>query len=142
LTVFDVDGRRIGPTLLALAERNALAKATTEEERVIRWNRRGAWRAWPEFEVVPDDEGPAIMPWDEIPPDEYDRREFDFDPEVEAERQAAEQGELEALIDAAIDFEHARQERIDAVRVANGLPPRPRRKRMRIVLRNPPGREG
>jgi len=141
LTVFDVDGRRIGPTLLACAERNALAKATGAKERVVE-NRGAVWRAWSELEVATDENGLPIVPWGEKPPEEYARERDEFDPEFEAQRRMEADGELEALIDAAIDFERARLERIDSVRAAKGLPPRRRRKRMRIVLRNPPGREG
>jgi hypothetical protein len=115
----------------------ALAKATSEEERVIPYRRR-AWRAWPEFEMMTDDDGAPIVPWGEMPPDEYDGEEVEFDPEFEVDRQAAEQRNLEEAIDAAIDFERGREKRIDAIRAAKGLPPRRRRKRMRIAFGDSP----
>jgi hypothetical protein len=78
----------------------------------------------------------------EIPPEEHWRRKDEFDPEWEAEKRLAEQGEVEALIDAALEDEVRRWEHINMVRIANGQRPKPRPKRWRLTLRYPTGRDG
>jgi len=134
MTVFDVDGRRLGPRLLACAERNALEKAGTRADRVMRYRSGPSWRAASEL-VVSESE-------DEQDPGWLDEPDFtDFDPAAAAEEYWSRRDEEEAVIHAALDAESDRLRRINEVRAANGLPPRPRPKRLRIVLPQVPGRE-
>jgi len=133
MTVFDVDGPRLAPILLACAERNALEKAAMKTPQVVRYRGGPTWRA--SSELVLDDAEEPEPEW------LYEPEENEFDPEAEAEAYWARRDEQEAAVHAAMDSEIDRLERINAVRVANGLPPRPRPKRLRIVVPQRPGRE-
>ena len=130
MTVFDVDGRRLGPILLACAEQNALEKAATRTERVMPYRGGPTWRAASELVVSesPDEPEPEWL---------HEPDECEFDPDAEAEAYWSRRYEEEAAVHAAMDAEIDRLRRINDVRAANGLPPRPRPKRLRIVL--PPG---
>jgi len=133
MTVFDVDGPRLAPILLACAERNALEKAAMKTPQVVRYRGGPTWRA--SSELVLDDAEEPEPEW------LYEPEENEFDPEAEAEAYWARRDEQEAAVHAAMESEIDRLERINAVRVANGLPPRPRPKRLRIVVPQRPGRE-
>jgi hypothetical protein len=134
MTVFDVDGRRLGPILLACAERNAFDKVATRAERVTHYGRGPSWRAASEM-VLSEDNEPE-------PDWQCEPEDIEVDPDAEAEAYWARREEEEAAILAAIDAEIDRADRIDAVRAANGLPSQRRRKRLRVVVPKGSGREG
>jgi hypothetical protein len=141
LTVFGVDGTRLGPRMWACAEKNALDKAgKVGVDRVVPYPRGPALRAASEIEAVTDAEDDLEPPWEDEPPGTgaFDH-EWDLEAEVEAhlERQARR----EAEIDDAVDREAARLQRINHVRIAKGLAPKRDPKRLRIALRKPTGRE-
>jgi len=87
---------------------------------------------------LPDPDPPA--PWEYGPPEEQAEGQ-PWDPAAEAEVYWERRAEEEAEVHAAIDAEIERLRQINAVRVANGLAPKPRPKRLRIALPNTPGRE-
>jgi hypothetical protein len=136
LTVFDVDAPRLTPLMLACAESNALEKAARRDADRVSPYRPGGWRALPEIEIVSDADGAPVVPWGEVLPVEGGDDE-PFDPEVEAERQRAEEDELAALIDTALGDEARRWAVINFVRISKGQPPKPRPKRWRLVLAHP-----
>jgi hypothetical protein len=139
LTVFDVDARRIGPMLLAVAEQNALVKAGAERRDERALDRRGGWRSLREIEAPADDAPDAMLsPRESELVANFD--EVEYDPWEEAERLEAERLQHEAEIDAALDAAVARWERINFVRVANGQPPKPRPPRWHLGRLSPVGR--
>jgi hypothetical protein len=142
LTVFGVDGIRLGPAMMACAEKSALDKASAVGmDRKRPYDGGPAWRALPELELLSDEDGIPVRAWDDGPAEDALAPPPDWYLHAEVEAYLARQDEEHAEIGAAIRAEEERLRRINAVRASNGLPPRRPPKRLRIVLPNPPGRE-
>jgi hypothetical protein len=139
LKVFGVNGIEIGPRMRECAEQLAIDKASrVGVTRPMTLGRGPVWRAASEREVEtePDE---RIAAWEDGPPDAVERG--DWDDEMEAEAYWERREEEEAAILDAIDAEAERLRRMNAVRVANGVAPRPQPKRLRIVRPKLAGRE-
>jgi hypothetical protein len=93
LTVFDVDGRRLGPILLRWAQDLAMQKTAGEDpsaQRFVRYAGRPSLRAWSEFEVE----------WEEI----CEAREDDCPDDLWGDEWAAVEAQLDALDRAEADL--------------------------------------
>jgi hypothetical protein len=142
LKVFGVDGTRLGPLLIDCAERIVVDKMSAVLV-VGSSHRHGSlwWRAASEFEI--GEEPGDDFPWDmKGALEEPERHGPGSDFEIELEEYEERRAEDEADLDAAVEAEVERRRRIDAVRAANGLPPKKHPKRLNVVMPNAAGREG
>ena len=139
LKVFGVKGVDIGPRLVALAEDLALEKAGRPDRSPdIDYPTVRSRRAASEL--------PAVTRRSWIPHDEWVAMTTDSEPE---EWQLVSQAEAyherlereQQIIDDAVDDELARLDRIDLVRMMNGLPPKRRPKGLKLFGVDLSGRE-